>query len=116
MGLSPSQTAWIIDGTMIDTGSNILSSVGGPRLPATKIASMRTTQPLMGKNQKQLGGIGSPIKTLGTFKFYFHFGGREYSVILIIMPGPTPLVISHKDLDNICLNYQIYHKTTDQRR
>lgn len=34
--------------------------------------------------------------------------------MLKIVPGPTPLVISHKGLDTMRLNYRTYHKTTDR--
>lgn len=33
---------------------------------------------------------------------------------LNILPGPTPLIISHKDLDEMGLNYKMYKKTIDR--
>lgn len=114
MGMSPKKTQWVVDGALIDTGSNVISSVGLPLLPSARIVNMRNTEPVLGNNPKRLGGIGSVVSTLGTYLFYFHFGGREYSVNLNVVPGPTPLIISHKDLDGMGLNYQTYYKTIDR--
>lgn len=64
----------------------------------------------MGEPEK-LEKIGSLITTLGTVRFYFQFGDREYSVTLNIGPRATPLIILHKHLDSIGLNDLTYHKT-----
>lgn len=63
-----------------------------------------------GEKQEKLVGIGSSILTLGTFKFFFYFGRGDHSVTLNIMPEPTPLIISRKDLDSTDLDYQTCHK------
>lgn len=75
---------------------------------------MRNTSPVFGKDQRQVGGIGSTTKTIGTLQFYFHFGEREYAIKFNIVPGPTPQIISHKDLNNLSLNYQTLYKSIDR--
>lgn len=42
--------------------------------------------------------------------FYFHFGGRKYSVMLITVRGPTSLIILNKEIDSLVLNYLIFYK------
>lgn len=99
---------------MVDTGPDILSSVGLPIIPAGKVVIMRSTRPLMWENQENWG-IVSSIIALDIFKSYVHFGRKEYSFTLNIVLGPAPLIISHKDLDSIGLNFQTYRKTMDRR-
>lgn len=60
--------------------------------------------------QKLINGMGTSVRTLGTFKFYFHFGGKEYTVNLKVVLGPTPLMFPHKDLDYMKLHYRTFHK------
>lgn len=47
-------------------------------------------------------------------KFYFRFGGREYSVDLNIVSGATPWTISHEDIESMGRNYQKLYKTIDR--
>ena len=43
-------------------------------------------------------------------KFYFLFGGVEYCVVLHIVPGSTPPIFCHRDIDSMGLNYQSLYK------
>lgn len=43
-------------------------------------------------------------------KVYFYFGRKEDYDAHNIVLGSTPLVISHKDLEDLGLNYQTLHK------
>lgn len=106
MGLAPKQTRWIVDSALIETGSNVISLVGLPLLLAVQIANMRNCDPLFGKDPKKVGGVGSSVDTIGTSLFYFHSRGLEYSIELNIIPGTAPLIITHKDLDDMVLKYQ----------
>lgn len=103
--MSPQDTKRVVDGAQIDMGSNITSSVGLLLLPAVKVANMRNVEPQMGNSRKRLNGIGISVRSLEITMFHFHFGGFQYSVMLNIFPGPTPLIISQKDLDSMERNY-----------
>lgn len=62
---------------------------------------MRSINLLFGKNQKQVGGIGSTIRTLGIFVYSFHSGGEQYVIKMNIVPGSIFLTVLHKNLDQI---------------
>jgi len=38
-------------------------------------------------------------------KFHFIFGGEMYTITLFILAGDDPMILSHKDLDKLGLNY-----------
>lgn len=105
---------WIIGGALIDTGTNVLSSVGLAPLPAARILDMHDVVPIFNRNSKQILGIGDSIQSVGTLEFYFHFVEIEFSVTFNTVPGSTPLIVSHKDLDDLGLNYQTLHKIIDR--
>lgn len=75
-----------------------------------KIGNMCNTDLLFGKNQNQVTETGLTVKKIHTFLFYFHFGGKEYSLKFNIVRGRNPLIISHKNLDDMGVNYQTLHK------
>lgn len=68
MNLSQQNTQRVIDGALIDTVLNVLSSVALPLLPAARSANMRDTERVIGEG-KIIGGIGSVIKTIGSLLF-----------------------------------------------
>lgn len=68
--------------------------------------------PMVEYEQSRLNGIDNGINRLRALTFTF--GGREYLVHLFIVSGPTPLIISHKNLDNMSLNYQSHLKVVDR--
>lgn len=100
---------------MIDTGSNVVYSIRLPFLPATRVENMRNVRPVFGHRLKRITGIGKSTSTVGTLKFYFHFGSKEFSVDLNTIPGATPFIISQKDLASMGLNNQAPCKTIDRR-
>lgn len=53
MGVTQKKITWVIEESLIDTGSSVLSSVGLFLLPAAKISHMRTMKPMLNKNQIQ---------------------------------------------------------------
>lgn len=63
-----------------------------------------------GNDPRKIGGIGSTIQTIGTLDFHFLFGSKLYSMKLYILPGRTPMLICHKDLDDMDLNCQTVKK------
>lgn len=87
MSMSQKQTEWVIDGAMLDTGFNILSTVGLPFLPTAKIANIRDISALMRENQKGLEGIGSAITTFEKLKFFSALGEKNVQLILIFCSG-----------------------------
>lgn len=111
MGTSSKETKCVLDGALLDTRANVLASVGLSLLPAVCVANMKNVEPKMDDSQKLLKEIGKSLSTVGTILFYFHFGRQEYSVKMNIVPGHTPLRISHKDLDDIGLSYQRLSKS-----
>lgn len=108
--MSPKYTKWVVDGDFMDTRSNIISSVRLSLLPAVKIAKIRNMKLDMKDNKSFLNGIGEPVDTLRTIDNSFHFVGLKYSVTLKINSGNTPLIISHKALDDMGVYNQSYHK------
>lgn len=112
MGLGPKKNSWVVGIAMIDTGSNVVYSVGIPLLSATRVVNMQNVKPVFGQKLKHFFCIGQSTRKVGILKFYFLLEGREQSVDLNIVPGATPLTASCKDLDSMSLNYQTLYKTT----
>lgn len=109
MGVSPRSTNHIVDACLIDTGSSIFSSVGADLQIALCAASARPA--LFEKCVKTMRGIGGiTLQTLGTILFWFYFGAELYSVKVYVLPGNTPMILSHRDLDCLGFNYQSFHK------
>lgn len=77
MGMSPRNTKWVVDGVMIDTGSNVVSSIGLPLFPAAKVSNMRKWKPVFGENPNRITGISSGTEALGMLEYCSHLGGRE---------------------------------------
>lgn len=46
--------------------------------------------------------------------FFFRFGGKSYSTNVNSVPGATPFIFSHKDLYDMGLSYQTYHRTVER--
>lgn len=114
MGFIPKKNSGIVGGAMIDTGWNVVSSVGLLLLPATRVGNMRNVKPVCIQKLKRSSGIGKSTSTVDILKFYFHFGSREYGVDLNIVSGAMPLIISHQDIENMVRNLQTLHKTIDR--
>lgn len=114
MDMPPERTKWVVNGAMMDIGSNVVSpfrilfSSGGKHFKYVKYKARTRKIP------KRITCIRQSIQTLESLKFYFHFGDREHSVIFNIVPCATLLITSHKGLDNMDLNYQTFHKPTDR--
>ena len=54
------------------------------------------------------------MKSLGEVTFSFYFGRRIYKVVVHVLPGDSPLIFSHLDLDNMGLNYQSWYKVIER--
>lgn len=113
-GLAMLHPEYNVDAALIDTGSSILSTIGENLARAAQIASALPTSPNYNANPRTIGAVGSSVSTLGELKFAFNFGGRTYVLMLYIVPGNTPLLLSHKDLDSMGLNYQTLHKVVER--
>lgn len=83
-------------------------------LPAVQVANTRNVKPKMEEKEIRLNRIGASVENLGTIRFYFLFWGCEYSLQLNIAPGPTPLIISSKDLDVMRFNYQTLYNVVER--
>ena len=59
MGLLPKSDRFVIDAALIDTGSCTLSTEGHDLLPASKMASVRKKNHVMGGKGRKIGGIGA---------------------------------------------------------
>eukprot|EP00171_Calliarthron_tuberculosum_P022600 IDg22600t1 len=114
LGLSILHPEYNVDAALIDTGSSVLSTIGDKLTRAAQIASTISTAPNYSANPRTIGAVGSFVRTLGELKFAFVFGGRTYNLLLYIVPGNTPLLLSHKDLDSMGLNYQSLHKVVQR--
>lgn len=75
---------------------------------------MQNTEPQFGKYLKKLGDTRTRVHTGGTTLIYFYFREREYCIKLNVVPSATPLIIFHKDIGEMGLNYQTMHKTIDR--
>lgn len=114
MGIYPSHPQIRVDAAMIDSGSSHLSTIGERLVRAAQMASVRKTKPNYSQ-VKSIRGIGnSRVHTKGSMKFYFLFGGEMYSILLYILPGDDPMILSGKDLDELGLNYISYWKLIER--
>lgn len=109
MGLGTFQSP--INGAVIDSGSSILSTIGERLVNGAKAVTAVQFNPRYDLEKTTIGGIGTSWKTQGQFKFGFIFGHLLYEMDVHILPGISPLLISHKDLDRMGLNYQTHFKT-----
>lgn len=107
------KTTGVLDVTLNDTGSNLLSAVGLPLFSAACVLNTHNIELVFDNSSKRITGIDNSIQTIGTIDFYFHVGGTEYSVTNNIVPGAMQLIISHEDLDELGLDYQTYQNTAD---
>lgn len=57
---------------------------------------------------------GSKVSTKGSMEFHFLFGGKMYSVSLYTLPGDDPMILSHRDMDKMGLNYQSFWKVIER--
>ena len=114
MGIPPRHAQTVIDSAVIDTASNILSTVGVELSSFLCVASVRRTKIMTTDGAREIQGVGSSIKTLGTIMFHFYFGGREYCVKVYVVPGSSPFLLSHRDLDIMGLNYQSLYKVIER--
>lgn len=69
MEMSPQATECVVDGAVIDTGSNIISSMGLLLLPVVRVANMRSTESKMGNRQKRMNGSDRSVGTLCRISF-----------------------------------------------
>lgn len=99
-----------VEGAVIDTGSSILSTIGKDLVNAAVAVSCIRTSVAYGSKPRKIEGIGPIVQTLGTFEFHFMFGSKVYGMKVYILPGASPLLLCHKDLDDFGLNYQTYTK------
>lgn len=96
--MAPKKTIWIVKGALIDTGSNILSSVGLPLLPTMKIAIVRNTASL---NVKFRNKLENWFNSLDFRDFLILLQNeRKKDVKLNIVPGTSPIIISQENLDD----------------
>eukprot|EP00171_Calliarthron_tuberculosum_P014672 IDg14672t1 len=103
-----------VDAALIDTGSSILSTIGEKLTRAAQMSSVLPTSPNLKAKPRTIGAVGSTVRTKGEMKFSFGFGGRIYKLILYIVPGNTPMLLSHRDMDAMGLNYQSLHKVVQR--
>lgn len=85
-----------MDCDLINTKSNVLSSVRLPLLPAARSSNIRNID---------LGGIKSVDNRIRKLLFYFNFVGKQYSIKLNVFLEPTLLIIFQQDFDEMGLKY-----------
>lgn len=56
------------------------------------------------------GIAGITFQTLGTILFWFYFGAEQYFVKFYVLPDNSPMLLSHRDMDWLRLNYQSFQK------
>ena len=116
LGVSKSNRALVVDGAILDTGSSTISTIGSDLVPAAVVASAFPTEPNYEIGKRKLNGVGNIVmSTIGYMEFHFFFGGLLYSCGVYIVPGSSPFLLSHKDLDQFGLNYQSLRKIIERR-
>ena len=115
MGTNPSDVKSLVDGAVIDTGSTTKSSIGENLVSAATATSSRPTNMKHIESRSTISGIGgAKVRMIGILPFWFNFGGRSYFVNLFVIPGTSPILLSHKDIDRIGLNYQSLYKVVER--
>lgn len=112
MSMSSKETTLLIYDAMVDTCSNVLFSAGLPLLPAKLVSNTSSVKPVFGVLSRRISDIGNPIHTIGTKHVSFKLGEKKYSVCHNIVPRASPLIVSHRDLDDMGINYQTFHKSS----
>lgn len=113
MGMSHKDTDFVIDAILLDTGSSNLSTVGDKFVQAVIVASVKRT--CFNKSvSRNIVGIGGGTKTLGIIVFSFFFGGQICTVDVHVLPGTSPFILSHQDMDRIGINYQSLFKIVER--
>lgn len=90
-----------------------MSTVGNELVPACLSASVRKTK-VVKTDSRSIIGMGGTTKTKRTMQFWFYFGGRLYHIIDNVFQGRTPVISSHRDLNNMGLNYQSMYKIIER--
>ncbi len=103
-----------MDSAIIDTGSSILSTFGQQLTNYLRIASAQPTFVGITGNARRIKGLGATATTLGTILFYFYYGSRLYNVNVYIVPGCSPFLLCHRDMESLGLNYSTLHKVVDR--
>lgn len=104
MGISPQADTWVVDGTRIDRGPNVILLVLIPLLPPMRAANMRKIKPMADNRQKSLNTTGMSVKPLGTITLHVRFDSLKYSVMLNSILGLTALISLRRYLDSMGLN------------
>lgn len=105
MGLYTSNPELVLDGCLLDNGTNTNSIIGERLLDAAIPASVNWTSLQKLSNSRSIRCLGgansSPIATL---MFYFIFVGKLCDLRLHIVSGEDLMLMSHKDMDRLELN------------
>lgn len=72
MGMSPKGTKRVIDRALIESGSNISSSVGLLLLYAVRVAIWRDIEPKKDGSQKLFKDLETSVSSVETILHYFH--------------------------------------------
>ena len=114
MGIYPSSPMLRVDACLLDTGCNKLSTIGDRLVSAARVASVRSTVPEYKKSATIHGIGGNTTAIKGKMKFHFLFGGELCTILLHIVAGEDPMLLSHADMDMLGLNYQSGYKIVER--
>lgn len=112
MGAAPCDSRIIVDAAAVDAGSSVISSIGVNLVTGLRATCVKPTKLI--PCTRILYGSDGPAKVIGTIKFWFYFGGKMYTVMVHVIPGDTPLIFSHRDLDEMGFNYQSKYKIIER--
>lgn len=107
-------TQWMMDGALVDTPPNGLSSVRLPLYCAARNPNIRTLNKRVWNNSKSVRGVGVSVLTLEALLFPVNCRGRECSVYSNLEEGSTAPVISPKDMAGMGHNCETYYKIIDK--
>ena len=115
LGMARSNRPFLVDGAILDTESSTISTIGSDLVPAAVVASALPTEPNYEAGKRKLNGVGNIVaSTIGYMDFPFYWGGILYNCGVYIVSGPSPFLLSHKDMDHFGLNYQSLRKIIER--
>lgn len=115
LGVSPTDHLGFT-GMVIDTGTSLLSTIGFKWLPTLSVITGKSL--LIRKLPEDLvsiGGVGATtIRTSGSVSCPFLFGYQLYHVRVYLVPGFSPFLLSHRDMDRFGISYHSLEKTMNR--
>ncbi len=100
-------------GMIVDTGASLLSTVGEEWMPTLRTAtSSQLSIRQRGEDIVAIHGVGdNSVATKGSFECPIYFGHQPYSGRVFVVPGFSPFLLFHRDMDRIGISYHSLEKT-----